>query len=170
MISKILDKLFPSRIVEREKRQNRFQKAIDYLEEIRFQKFLEDKKMREDEKHPNSKMADGVTKCAVGRTWKRKDYKDLVSAIPRGSLEDYSKATGRSYTGCLNRLCMIGVVKRMTPTYNHVYTAIVKKRRLQFYAASGESINLIDDLIEVGYVDDGKILKAPDYLRGKLLK
>ena len=47
---------------------------------------------------------------------------------------------------------------------------IVKKRMLQFYAASGESINLIDDLIEVGYVDDGKILKAPDYLRGKLLK
>ena len=65
MISKILDKLFPSRIVEREKRQNRFQNAIDYLEEIRFQKFLEDKKMREDEKHPNSKMADGVTKCAM---------------------------------------------------------------------------------------------------------
>ena len=41
MIEKILDTLFPSRVRTRVERENR-------LEEIRFNKFLEDKKKRED--------------------------------------------------------------------------------------------------------------------------
>lgn len=48
MIGKILDTLFPSRVRARVEKENR-------LEEIRFNKFLEDKKKREDEKHPNAK-------------------------------------------------------------------------------------------------------------------
>lgn len=74
MIGKILDTLFPSRVRARVEKENR-------LEEIRFNKFLEDKKKREDEKHPNAKMAEGVSKCSVGRFWVEKDYLDLIGAI-----------------------------------------------------------------------------------------
>lgn len=159
MIEKILDTLFPSRVRRRVAREDR-------LEEIRFRKFLEDKKKREDEKHPNAIMAEGVSKCAVGRYWVEKDYVDLISAISPGvTLEDLSRATGRSYTGCINRLRMLGIVRHSKEhQFRDVISPIVRVGRLKFYTARGKEVDMTEHMCKIGYEKKGSALKAPDWL------
>ena len=145
MIEKILDTLFPSRVRTRVERENR-------LEEIRFNKFLEDKKKREDEKHPNAVMAE-------------KDYLDLIGAIAPGvTLEDFSRATGRSYTGCINRLRMLSIVVRGAHFgYRDVIRPVIPVSRLKFYMAGGKRIDLTNELCKMGYIREGKVVKAPEW-------
>lgn len=154
----ILDTLFPSRVRRRVERENR-------LEEIRFNKFLEDKKKREDEKHPNAKMAEGVSKCSVGRFWVEKDYLDLIGAIAPGvTLEDFSRATGRSYTGCINRLRMLSIVVRSAHFgYRDVIRPVIPVSRLKFYMAGGKRLDLTNELCKIGYIREGKVVKAPEW-------
>lgn len=165
MIGKILDILFPSRVRAREKRVNRFQKSLDLLEEIRFNKFLDEKKKREDEKHPNAQMAKGVSKCAVGRYWVEKDYIDLIGAIAPGvTLEDFSRATGRSYTGCINRLRMLSIVVRSKNYgYRDVIRPVIPVSRLKIHTANGKRLDLTDEMCRIGYIREGKVLKAPEW-------
>ncbi|QJI10800.1 hypothetical protein GuL6_256 [Buttiauxella phage vB_ButM_GuL6] len=165
MIGKILDILFPSRVRARVKRENRFQKALDLLEEVRFKKFLEDKKKHEDEKHPNAQMAKGVSKCAVGRYWVEKDYIDLIGAIAPGvTLEDFSRATGRSYTGCINRLRMLSIVVRSKNYgYRDVIRPVIPVSRLKIHTANGKRLDLTDEMCRIGYIREGKVLKAPEW-------
>lgn len=165
MIGKILDTMFPSRVRRRVERENKFQKALDLLEEIRFRKFLEDKKKREDEKHPNAQMAEGVSKCAVGRYWVEKDYLDLIGAIAPGvTLEDFSCATGRSYTGCINRLRMLSIVSRGAHFgYRDVILPVIPVSRLKIHLANGKRIDLTEELCKIGYVRVGKVVKAPEW-------
>lgn len=157
MISSILDFLIPSRIT---KRRNAAEKWDDY----RFQLFLADKARRENEKHPNSVMAEGVTKCAVGRTWTEKDYLDLIGAIAPGvTLEDFSRATGRSYTGCINRLRMLGIVvhsKRYG--FKDIIRPAVPVRRFKFYLAGGKLVDLTDAMCKIGYIRKGNYLQTPE--------
>ena len=165
MIDKLLDSLFPSRVRKRVKRENQFQKALDLLEEIRFKKFLDDKKKREEEKHPNAQMAEGVSKCAVGRYWVEKDYLDLIGAIAPGvTLEDFSRATGRSYTGCINRLRMLCIVSRGSMYgYRDVIRPVIPVSRLKICTATGKRLDLTDEMCKMGYIREGKVLKAPEW-------
>lgn len=165
MIGKILDTMFPSRVRRRVERENKFQKALDLLEEIRFNKFLEDKKKREDEKHPNAVMAEGVSKCSVGRFWVEKDYLDLIGAIAPGvTLEDLSRATGRSYTGCINRLRMLSIVVRGAHFgCRDVILPMIPVSRLKIHLANGKRIDLTEELCRIGYIREGKFVKAPEW-------
>ncbi|AAX78787.1 protein of unknown function [Pseudotevenvirus RB43] len=162
MIGKILDILFPSRVREREKQQQ----FDDMLEEVMFNSFMMWKKKREDEKHPNAQMAKGVSKCAVGRYWVEKDYIDLIGAIAPGvTLEDFSRATGRSYTGCINRLRMLSIVVRSKNYgYRDVIRPVIPVSRLKIHTANGKRLDLTDEMCRIGYIREGKVLKAPEWL------
>lgn len=161
MIDKLLDSLFPSRVRKRETKK----RLDDLREEILFNSFMEWKKKREDEKHPNAQMAEGVSKCAVGRYWVEKDYLDLIGAIAPGvTLEDFSRATGRSYTGCINRLRMLCIVSRGSMYgYRDVIHPVIPVSRLKICTATGKRLDLTDEMCKMGYIREGKVLKAPEW-------
>lgn len=161
MFGKLLDSLFPSRVRKRETKK----RLDDLREEVLFNSFMEWKKKREDEKHPNAQMAEGVSKCAVGRYWVEKDYIDLIGAIAPGvTLEDFSRATGRSYTGCINRLRMLSIVSRGAHFgYRDVIRPVIPVRRLKIHMANGKRIDLTEELCRIGYIREGKFVKAPEW-------
>ncbi|QFR55852.1 hypothetical protein JC221_206 [Yersinia phage JC221] len=170
MISALLDRLFPSRVKARVERENRFQESLDLLEEIRFQRFLEDKKRREDLKHPNSVVAEGVSKCRIGVHWNNADYVSLVTAITPGvSLETLSRATGRSYIGIISRLRILKLVRR-DAGFKDIWKSHIRKPSYTVFTADGKRVNIKELLISVGYIDKGSHLICPEWLSEKEIK
>lgn len=144
----------------------------DDEEEKRFQQFIDDRNKEYDKKHPNSVMACGVTKCRVGRSWTEKDYIDLVLAIGQSAtLDDFSRATGRSHCGVLGKLRQLGLIHNIpTKGYRDFWRPVLRKRYVHVYIVNGKTIDLTDYYISVGYIDKGKYLLAPDWLKLTELK
>lgn len=160
MFSRILDSIFPSRVQKR-------LRLKDAVEERKFNNFMRSVRKEHDQKHPNSKMACGVSKCHVGRIWSMRDYRLLISGIHEGvTLETLSFATGRSYIGIYNRLRMLGLVKWVKG--RDVWSPFLKLR--PFYTTKGDEVDIKGMLISVGYIEKGRYLKCPEWLANTILK